>query len=368
MDHPAECGHWIGAEARYCLSGDRVRRYLTGLLCPAHTPAALAGRPEAPSLFQRLSNPRPPHERQSTIMPETVAVQPLPTLTVALAAAARGWHVFPLRPDDKRPAVTNWENRATVDLDRVRRCWTAGPYGVGIACGPSHLLVVDLDRSKPGQTPPPEWVAEGVTNGADVFTVLCDRAGQPFPGDTYTVTTGRGGTHLYFRHPVDGPPLRNTAGMQGNGLGWLVDTRAHGGYVVAAGSIVAGRAYTVLHDTDPNTTPAWLAGRLRPAPLPPQRLVALELPADRRGAYLRAAMDAEIRRVTEAPEGQRNRCLYIAAVALGQLAAGGALPADDARTWLEQAASVAGLTALEARRTVTSGLRAGAHRPRQVAA
>ena len=30
-------------------------------------------------------------------------------LTVALAAATRGWHVFPLRPDDKRPAVRDWE-------------------------------------------------------------------------------------------------------------------------------------------------------------------------------------------------------------------------------------------------------------------
>jgi Bifunctional DNA primase/polymerase, N-terminal len=367
MDRPAECGHWIGAEARYCLSGDAVRRYLTGLRCPAHTPAALAGRPEAPPLFQRLCTPRTPDERQSPVMPETVAVQYLPAPAAALAAAVRGWHVFPLRPDDKRPAVTDWENRATIDPDRIRRCWATGPYGVGIACGPSCLFVVDLDRPKPGQTPPPEWTAEGITDGADVFAVLCDRAGQPFPS-TYTVTTGRGGTHLYFRHPVDGPSLRNTSGMQGNGLGWLVDTRAHGGYVVAAGSTVAGRPYTVLHDTDPDTTPAWLGERLRPAPLPPQRPVAVELPADRRGAYLRAAIDAETRRVAEAPEGQRNRSLYIAAVALGQLAAGGALPEADARTLLEQAASAAGLTALEARRTVTSGLRAGANRPRQVAA
>ncbi|MFI5880896.1 hypothetical protein [Streptomyces sp. NPDC051554] len=39
-------GHWIGAVRRYCLAGDTLRSYLTGLRCPLRTPAALAGRPE----------------------------------------------------------------------------------------------------------------------------------------------------------------------------------------------------------------------------------------------------------------------------------------------------------------------------------
>lgn len=43
---PRVCGHWIGAERRYCLAAGQVRPYLPGLRCPAHTPAALAGRPE----------------------------------------------------------------------------------------------------------------------------------------------------------------------------------------------------------------------------------------------------------------------------------------------------------------------------------
>ncbi|WP_349816988.1 bifunctional DNA primase/polymerase [Frankia sp. Cppng1_Ct_nod] len=34
-------------------------------------------------------------------------------LAAALDAAARGWHVFPLRPGDKRPAFP----------DRIRRAW-----------------------------------------------------------------------------------------------------------------------------------------------------------------------------------------------------------------------------------------------------
>jgi Bifunctional DNA primase/polymerase, N-terminal len=59
--------------------------------------------------------------------------------------------------------------------------------------------------------------------------------------------------------------LRNTAGQ----LRWLIDTRAHGGYVVGAGSTAAGRPYTVLDDTDVAELPAWLTERLTPKPLPP---------------------------------------------------------------------------------------------------
>jgi len=43
---PPVCGHWIGAERRYCRAIEMVRQYLPGLRCPLHTPAALAGKPE----------------------------------------------------------------------------------------------------------------------------------------------------------------------------------------------------------------------------------------------------------------------------------------------------------------------------------
>ncbi|MEU3457110.1 bifunctional DNA primase/polymerase [Micromonospora sp. NPDC006766] len=296
-------------------------------------------------------------------------------LAAALSHAARGWHVFPLRPDDKRPAFPDhsaddctdrdprcrnaghhlgWEARATTDPDRIRRAWTARRYGIGLACGPSRLVVVDLDTPKNATTGP---------TGLDTLADLAARNGAGID-PTYTVTTGRGGTHLYYRHPDDGPPLRNTAGT----LGPMVDTRAHGGYVVAAGSTVAGRPYVVDLDTDPAPLPGWLATLLAPAPLPPQRPVGVNLPTDRTGAYVRAAVAREVDRVTTAGKGERNRSLYIAAVALGQLVAGGALTEDNAQALLEQAGVDAGLRTAEAFRTVRSGLAAGAHRPRKVAA
>ena len=42
----ARCAHWIGAESRYCRAVDGVRFFLIGHCCPAHTPSALAGKPE----------------------------------------------------------------------------------------------------------------------------------------------------------------------------------------------------------------------------------------------------------------------------------------------------------------------------------
>lgn len=175
--------------------------------------------------------------------------------------------------------------------------------------------------------------------------------------------TRRGGVHAYYTAP-DGPELRNTSAT----LGWLIDTRAHGGYVVAPGSIANAPGgtgqYDITHDAPAAPLPAWLATRLRPAPAPPQRPVVVPLGTDRRGAYLRRAVEAEITRVTTSPPHGHNTALYQAAVALGQLAAGGELAAEDVAAGLADAAAQVG----QPERTITSGLKAGAKRPRSVAA
>lgn len=285
-------------------------------------------------------------------------------MNAALAHASRGWHVFPLRPNDKRPAVRDWQTRATVDRERIARCWSAGPYGIGIACGPSSLVVVDLDIPKDGQAAPADWATAQVTDGVAVLELLCQWAEQPFPAGTYTVKTGRGGTHLYFASPAAGPPLRNTAGT----LGWLIDTRAHGGYVVAAGSTAAGRRYVVERDVEPAPLPGWLAQLARPKPLPPQRPVVVDLVPGRRGEYLNAAVRASVDAIRTATDGTLNRTLYGAAVALGQLVAGGALGETEIHGLLLNAATQAGHPVNGARSTIRSGFRAGANRPRSVAA
>ncbi|MEU8227096.1 bifunctional DNA primase/polymerase [Kribbella sp. NPDC048915] len=288
-------------------------------------------------------------------------------LAAALTAASQGWHVFPLVPDAKRPAVEDWEHRATTDTARIERCWSSGPYGVGVACGPSNLIVIDLDQPKPGQTAPDEWRKPGITCGADVLADRADAAGESYPWNTHTVLTGRGGEHLYFSAPV-GIELRNTQAR----LGWLIDTRAHGGYVVGAVSVASGRRYRTVYDIAPAPLPQWLTEALKPAPAPVQQAAPIQLGTGRRAGYLDSAIRAETNRVRTADQGQRNHVLYTAAVALGQLVAGGSLAELDVRAVLTDAASAqvaaGAYTAWEADKTISSGLRAGAKRPRQVAA
>ncbi|MFV5995168.1 bifunctional DNA primase/polymerase [Streptomyces sp. NPDC056231] len=303
-------------------------------------------------------------------------------LSAALDAAAHGWHVFPLVPGDKPPAIRNWAERATTDPERITRCWSHTPYNIGIATGPSQLVVVDLDTPKgPDDLPPAGWSRPGISNGLAVLLTLWERHDaeglgnlvmcEPFDGycemapATHIVKTPSGGMHLYYAAP-DGAELRNTAGK----LGWKIDTRAHGGYVVAAGSAIAGKPapYTTVHEATVKPLPGWIVEQLRPAPLPPQQPITVALASDRRGKWLRAAVDGELERVARAKEGGRNKALYIASVALGQLVAGGELGTGEVTEWLTAAARQAGQGEREARRTIESGLRAGANRPRQVAA
>ncbi|MEU1892763.1 bifunctional DNA primase/polymerase [Streptomyces pristinaespiralis] len=217
--------------------------------------------------------------------------------------AARGWHVFPLRPDDKRPAVTSWEQKATVDLERIERAWT-GAYarcGIGIACGPSRLVVVDLDTSK-GDTPPEEWQMPGIVDGADVLADLYGRHDDRFPfGTTPTVCTASGGLHLYFAAPER--EVRNSAGK----VGWKIDVRAAGGYVVAPPSTAAGLPYTwqTGPDTPPLPIPAWLLARA----LPPPRPVPTATVAPPRGGSLVSLIGF----VLQSAPGERNSRLYWAA-------------------------------------------------------
>lgn len=308
-------------------------------------------------------------------------------LAAALAAAERGWQVFPLRAGSKKPALhgdsplrpcprtgvcrdghQGWEQRATGDPERIRAAWARGAFNVGIAAGPSGLLVVDLDTPKSADDVPPEsWNRGGIRDGRDVFAAVCAQHGHPAPWETHQVGTARGGTHLYYQTPPD-VRLRNTEGEQGTGLGWKVDTRGWGGYVVAAGSITPHGSYQTTLDGDPITLPTWLAERLTPTP-PTPPTVALQ-PTKDLPAYVEAAIRGEAAHVADAPGGQHTRTVFNAALTLGRLTPHH-LPPETAVAVLLSAAGhiITGpceCTTREIERTIRNGLRYGANRPRHL--
>jgi hypothetical protein len=86
----------------------------------------------------------------------------------------------------------------------------------------------------------------------------------------------------------------------------------------------------------------------------------------RESAYVRAAVEAEIHRVEAAPEGERNTTLNDASFRLATLLNTGHITRGELEAILLQAAVKAGLPAEEARKTIKSGLDAGAAKPRDI--
>ncbi|MFJ2796420.1 bifunctional DNA primase/polymerase, partial [Streptomyces sp. NPDC087290] len=292
-------------------------------------------------------------------------------LNAALGAAAYGWRVFPLRPGTKRPALhgeaacprtgacttghLRWEDRATTSPDRIRSAWAADAFNVGLATGPSGLVVVDLDLPKPTSS-------TDAPCGATTFEALCERAGQAIP-TTYQTRTPSGGGHLYFTTP-SGARLANSAGK----LGKLIDTRAWGGYVVAAGSTVNGCAYEVIDDAPVAALPAWLLDALTSAPRPAAVPVRISVP-QHGNRVADIALQRETAAVAGAAEGARNQQLLQSTRAVGRFVAWGDLPRHVAEEAFQGAGEAAGLPAAECRATIRSALDWSIRtcRPREVA-
>lgn len=299
---------------------------------------------------------------------------------VALRAARAGYHVFPLQIDGKKPIFhakrtckrsgpcsgpeghLGWEQRATTDPEQIRRWWSTKPYNVGIACGPSKLLVIDLDEGH-GATAPEEF--EGARNGRDVLQMLARRAGEPVPDQTLTVSTPSGGGHLYFRNDS---ALRNSSQT---GLGWKIDTRGEGGYIVAPGSVRPEGRYQFERSGPPAELPAWIGDMLAPPPEPEIAHVPrprLELSGNRQERYVRSILEGEAQRIEEAQPGGRHHAVLTAALKLGNYVGGNVISAEEAHATLRSAVQmhigVDDFTESEAEQTISDGLAYGAKRPR----
>lgn len=234
----------------------------------------------------------------------------------ALAAAARGWHIHPLREGDKRPVRgQRGQHDATADPEVIHRWWTEWPKSnYGVNCERSGLCAIDIDVHR-GAVGDRTWAALEAENGAT---------------PTYSVRTPSGGLHLYYR--TDNTALTNTAGKLGPGI----DSRSNG-YVVGAGSLIGGGEYVVESDIEPAPLPLWIEKALlapkatkRPAP-PVSTPAPVEAVRDRlRGLAAELGL---------APDGAGNNAAASIAFMAGQYVGAGQVAAHEAEEILMQGVS-----------------------------
>ncbi|MYR60327.1 DNA primase [Streptomyces sp. SID625] len=220
---------------------------------------------------------------------------------VARWCAAQGWPVHPLAPGRKTPAGNCPDCRthrhdpadcpclpagrpchgfhaATTDPERIDRWWSAKPSaGVGVACAPADLVVIDIDahaapvadrsRLLPGIPIPEQVSLDGLASGFDTLALLAAYRGVPDPSvdeTTLRVRTPSGGLHVWYRNPAPTTRFRCSTGSGSKAaLAWQVDVRADGGYIVAPGTRTPQGVYRAEGEArTPAPLPAWLRNEL----------------------------------------------------------------------------------------------------------
>jgi hypothetical protein len=248
------------------------------------------------------------------------------TLDIGLALAEHlGWAVFPVSSQKTPGKGSHGYLDASADPGVIRNLWRRWPFPlIGIATGAtSGIDVLDIDVKHASAC---RWWRRN-----------CDR----IPA-TRTYRTRGGGLHCYFVH-ADGVRCSNGRIAKG------IDIKADGGSVIhwfAAG-------FDCLDQIEPAALPSWLYALALPPPLPPPPdPVTIRAP----DKLIQARIDGVIRAVATAREGQRNATLYWSACRIAELASEGAIPRQEAAGALLAAAVAIGLPAIEAQRTIASGI------------
>jgi hypothetical protein len=169
------------------------------------------------------------------------------------------------------------------------------------------------------------------------------------------------GYHLVYAHP--GVRIVSGPGKGGPGI----DVKSDDAYIVVAPSLHprTGRPYRWLGSLTDEMAPLpqyWVE-RLR-EPDRQARPGSVPVQAVRGTRYAIAGLRHQLAELLETEEGTRNATLNKSAFAMGQLVGAGVLDEQDAAAVLEDAGQRIGLSPGEVRRSVASGLRAGARCPR----
>ena len=169
-------------------------------------------------------------------------------LEQALALAKQGFYVFPVEANGKLPTIKDFPNRATRDIDQIRK-WFSVERNIGISTSRfdnnKSLLVVDIDNKN------------GKDGDGSIFEL--ELSGHEFPTSLEQATPS-GGRHIIY---VTDEPVRQGVDVLGHGL----DIRAKGGYILGMGSTLPNGKYQQINGhNELAQAPSWLVDKLGRAP------------------------------------------------------------------------------------------------------
>jgi hypothetical protein len=129
--------------------------------------------------------------------------------SIACEYVDNGWSVLPVKPEEKRPYMTNWlqytktrANKQTV----INWFRSLAGAGIGVVTGRvSNMVVLDVESDCP-------YPIEDIL--------------RKYPTQMYS-RTGSGGYHLFYQYPTNIPRVANRVGIFER-----VDLRADGGFIV----------------------------------------------------------------------------------------------------------------------------------------
>lgn len=193
-------------------------------------------------------------------------------LDAALAAANKGFRVFPVGANSKTPILACWPQLATRDETTIREWWSGNfktktkkgrefkipaDANIGI-CPGDDFVIVDVDTD--------------ITHGSSGVAELNKLIAEGLP-KTFTVKTTSGGLHLYYKHPAGklDVPGYDTSYVKSIGS-WRqddqtkpssgIDVRGNKGQGIFVGSLIDGVPYTLQTDMDPVDLPDTIACQL----------------------------------------------------------------------------------------------------------
>lgn len=157
-------------------------------------------------------------------------------LDVIYTYVDRGWSVLPVRPEEKRPFMTNWlqYTHSRASKETITSWFTnLSGAGVGIVTGKvSNVIVLDVESTCP-------YPIEDILKKYP--TQLISRSGS-------------GGYHLFYQYPTNVPKVANRVRIFDG-----ADLRADGGFIVLPPTIhSSGRRYEWVSEGVPGRFPVAL--------------------------------------------------------------------------------------------------------------